>query len=196
MPNWMSAPPQLEDSYAHRIVRTPPDRPLIAIATSEYPAGCPTHFANNRTVPCEGEAACEACDRGLSFRWHGYCGAIVAGTHEHILFEYTSPVAKTFANYIQKNHWLRGCHFKAWRPGGRPNSRVVIACTPCDQTKYYLPPSPKIGQILCHIWGVPYNGEEPVYCAKPQHREIHVEPGNGDARYPTTPLLLDKIGKK
>lgn len=192
MPKWISEPPEIDQTYAHRIVRTPSDRPLVAIVTSDYPMGCRTHFANNRTVPCEGDHDCEACGRGLSFRWHGYVGALLVTTLEHVIFEYTAPVAKTFANYIDNHFNLRGCKFEATRPGKRPNSRVVIQCKPADLNHWRLPEQPKLALLLCHIWGVAYDGHEPVYCTKPQHKELFVNIGSDDARYPT----VDQYGQR
>lgn len=192
----MNQPPEIDQAHAHRIVRTPPDKPFTAICTSRYPIGCRTHFANHRTVPCEGEQACEACAAGHAYRWHGYVGALHIVSMEHVIFEYTAPVAKTFAAYIEQHHNVHGCHFQASRPGGRPNSRVVVKCTPADLTKWRIPAPPNLAKLLCHIWGVPYDGIEPHYCEKPQHPEVAIQPGDGDARYKSIGDILKSNGKQ
>lgn len=185
MPNWTNKPPETDNRFAHRIVRTPADKPLIGIVTSEHPIGCYTHYANGRTVPCEGEQDCEACKTGFAYRWHGYAAVLLTDKLEHVIFEYTAPPAKTFAAYAEQYETLRGCYFHASRPGKRPNSRVVLKAVPGDLQKWRLPDPPDLKTILCHIWGVQNTSELPVYCAKPEHPTVHVASSKNDARYPS-----------
>lgn len=185
MPLWNNAPPETDNRFAHRIVRTPPDKPLIGIVTSEHPVGCYTHYANGRTVPCDGVDNCDACKAGFAWRWHGYAAVLLTDKLEHVIFEYTAPPAKTFAAYIDQYENLRGCYFQAIRPGKRPNSRVVVKAVPADLQKWRLPDAPDLKQLLCHIWGVKNDQPEPIYCQKPEHPHLHVAKNNNDARYAT-----------
>lgn len=155
MPLWSNAPPEQPEGYSLRIVRTPADKPFTAIVTSTDIIGCPTHYANARTVPCEGSDACPLCHDGHSWRWHGYLACIHTATLEHVLFEFTAASSDTFKNYHQLNTTLRGCHFQAHRPSARHNGRVVIACKPYDPSRLRLPDPPDIQAILSHIWNIP-----------------------------------------
>lgn len=162
MPQWQSTPPDDAAGYTLRIVRTPANKPLSAIVTSTDVVGCCTHYAGNRTVPCEGPEACELCRDGFSWRWHGYLGCVLTATLEHVLFEFTAHASDTFANYERLHNSMRGCHFLASRPSGRHNGRVVIQAKPHDQSRLRLPDPPDVKAILCHIWNVP-NKDVPTH---------------------------------
>jgi len=160
MPQWKSTPPDEPEGYALRILRTPSDKPIAAIVTSPEVIGCPTHYAGNRTVPCEGADDCQLCRDGYSWRWHGYLGCILTATLEHVLFEFTAHASDTFRNYQHLHGTLRACHFQANRPSNRHNGRVIIACKPYDQSRVRLPDPPDVKTILCHIWNVPNHNVE------------------------------------
>lgn len=112
MPIFTTAPPELPDGFVFRIVRTPADRPFQAIVTCIEPVGSNTHFANNRTIPCEGFDACPLCNDGFSKRWHGYVSCLVPTTLEHCLFEFTAHAADSFKNYIELHTTIRACVFR------------------------------------------------------------------------------------
>jgi hypothetical protein len=154
MPQWKNTPPAEPEGYALRIVRTPANKPLTGIVTSLEVIGCCTHYAGNRTVPCEGPEACQLCQEGYSWRWHGYLACVLTSTLEHVLFEFTATASDTFKNYELLHHTMRGCHFQAARPSGRNNGRVVLACKPYDQSRLRLPEPPDVKAALCHIWNV------------------------------------------
>lgn len=156
MPQWSPEPPRETDEYAHRIVRTPATSDFKAIITCQNAIGCPTHFLNNRTTPCEGKPDCEACNIGHSARWHGWVSCLHTRTLEHCLFEFTAPSCDVLKNYLNQNGTLRGCGITASRPSKKQNGRVLITTQPVDQGKWRLPDEPNIMRILCHIWGVPY----------------------------------------
>lgn len=182
MPHWSTTPPPAADGLALRIVRTPATRAVDAIATAPDFVGCCTHYAGNRTVPCEGPEACPWCADGHSWRWHGYLSAILTGTLEHILFEFTAAASDTFRNYYLLHGSMRACQFKAHRPSGRTNGRVLIACKRLDQQTLRLPDPPNVKKILCHIWGCQYEPDL-SYCNPDRlGKQIGVLPGNGDAR--------------
>ena len=154
MPKWISTPPPDQAGFSLRILRTPASKPIVAFVTATDVLGCITHFARNRTIPCEGAEECTWCQEGYSWRWHGYLSALLADSLEHFLFEFTAIAANTFNNYHQLHQTLRACHFKAERPSGRHNGRVVIHCKPADEQRLRLPTPPDVKKILCHLWNV------------------------------------------
>jgi hypothetical protein len=182
MPRWTDTPPPEPEGLAMRIIRTPPTHTLHAIVTSPDVSGCPTHYAANRTIPCEGSDSCKWCEQGLSWRWHGYLAAILCGTLEHFLFEFTATAADTFRNYFTLHASMRACQFAARRPSGRPNGRVVIACKRLDEQRIRLPAPPNVRRILCHIWNVPYTNTDERHLPTRLGAQIGVMPGNGDGR--------------
>jgi len=95
------------------------------VITSPDLLGCNTHFFGGHTVPCE-TPECEACLKGIPWRWHGYLAAIQAQTHAHFIFEFTAQAGDTFREYFQLHGTLRGCIFQAERMHHRPNGRVIL----------------------------------------------------------------------
>lgn len=183
MPIWTNQPPTDKDAHAHRIIRTPATKPLIAIITCTDLLGCATHFVSNRTVPCEGQGECSHCEAGHSWRWHGYVSAVNVNTHEHFIFEMTAQAADTFRNYAQAHATLRGCMFQATRPSGRPNGRVVIACKPTDEQRYRIPQPLNVRRILCHIWNVQYTETSEFYSVAELANRLSVNDSERDGRY-------------
>ncbi|KKL63923.1 hypothetical protein LCGC14_2170260, partial [marine sediment metagenome] len=74
MPIFSHTPPDQGHGPSLRLRRTPGPGTLTATVTCERLIGCPTHFYQRRTVPCEGDA-CQACSEGYPWRWHGYISA-------------------------------------------------------------------------------------------------------------------------
>jgi len=183
MPQWINQPPKATDVSIFRIIRTPANKPLQAIITCTDLVGCNTHYASNRTVPCDGQGQCQWCANGYSHRWHGYVSAIMLPGLEHVLFECTATAADVFRNYYQLHDTLRACHFQATRPSKRPNGRVVIATRPGDPNKVRLPQPPDIRRILCHLWNVRYDTEQPTGMDKPPFKTIGLPDDNTDGRY-------------
>jgi len=146
--------PPVDDTGPNlRLRRTPTFGKLVAIVTSTDLVGCPTHFFNKRTVPCE-PPDCPACAAGYSWRWHGYLSATDIKTHEHFLFEMTAQATEPFVEYREQHHNLVGCLFEASRLGEHPNGRVIIRCKPTDLTQVKLPSPPNLPACLCHIWNI------------------------------------------
>lgn len=165
-----------------RILRTPSTKPIVAIATSTDVLGCITHFARNRTIPCEGAKDCPWCLEGHSWRWHGYLSAILTETLEHFLFEFTAAASSTFQQYQRLQNTMRGCYFKASRPSLKHNGRVVIACKPADEARLRLPEPPDVKKILCHIWNIPNTEATPKYTPDRMGDILQIGkplPGNG-----------------
>ena len=182
MPQFSHEPPPLPDGYIFRIVRTPPTATFQAVITCTDPLGCNTHFANNRTVPCEGLGNCNLCADGHSRRWHGYVSCVDTATLEHVLFEFTAHASDTFKNYRDLHNTMRACIFKAFRPSKRPNGRVIIHTTPGDETRIRLPEPPDIARLLCHIWNVRYTPDQPPRMTRPPFKQVHVPDDNGNRR--------------
>jgi len=179
MPKWSNTPPPEADHAAFRILRTPADQILEGIVTSNEVLGCPTHYWHNRTIPCEGEADCPACQAGHSWRWHGYLAFVLTPGHEHALFEFTAVASDTFASFHATYGSLRACRFTARRPSNRPNGRVVITCRRLDEHTLGLPQPPDVQRILCHIWGIPTEETDTSSLKRPPHRGLTVQ-GNGN----------------
>lgn len=191
MPQFTSTPPELADGYVFRIIRTPADRPFVAIVTCTDPVGSNTHFAQNRTVPCEGYDHCHLCQDGHSKRWHGYVSCIVPATLEHCLFEFTAHASDSFKNYHELHSGVRGCAFKAFRPSKRHNGRVIIHTAPGDERKIALPEPPNIQRLLCHIWNVKYT-EPPTRMQRPPFKVA--TPDNDNGRKDKPVQILDPNG--
>jgi len=182
MPNWSTEPAQPSDGHPLRIVRCPAKGVLTAVITSPGLIGCPTHYVNNRTQPCEGQGKCDWCEAGHSWRWHGWVACILVGTYEHVIFEMTATSSDSFRNYQAIKDTLRGCLFTATRPSQRHNGRVVISCKPADTTRIVIPASVNVRRILCHIWGINYDSSWEDGMRRPPFKHIGVNPGNGDQR--------------
>lgn len=168
MPNFSSTiPPDSADS-GYRLIRTPPIAKLTAHVISERIVGCPTHFVNNRTVPCE-TPNCPPCDSGITSRWHAYLLILLDTSQEVVLFEMTKRAAASFNHYFQRHTTTRGCHFQASRLNQRTNGRVLIQTKTGDLTRVNLPQPKSIENLLCHIWNIPPNqvNIKPATPAKP-----------------------------
>lgn len=154
MPNWSNEAPKVERHLAFTLVRTPVDRPLQAIITSDDLLGCNTHYWGGRTLPCEAPD-CKACNDASPFRWHAYFACIDPKSRHHFLFECTARAAIAFEQYRAAHGTLRGCWFKALRPKARRNSKVDIETKPADLTKIQLPDPPDIIKAMSVIWQLP-----------------------------------------
>ena len=197
MPRWQNQPPDLAKTLPYRIIRVPSKGNLTGIITSPEMLGCNTHYVNNRTIPCEGEAECDACNQGNSYRWHCYVAILQTPGWEHAILELTAAASDPIRNYEGIHNQIRGCLIHATRPSGRPNGRVVINCKPADLTGIRLPDPPQIDRILCHLWGVKWEPRETLshqletaLTITAEHREHDaryrvnqpVEPGNGETK--------------
>lgn len=154
MPQFSNKPPPEGRRPGIALVRTPANRPLVAIVTSDDLVGTPTHYYRNRTTPCEGEG-CPICAEGFSWKWHGYLSCVDQGSQEHILFEFTAQASDAFRSYHKQYGTLRGCLFRANRHAGRYNGRVTIQTRPADLQAKTLPPGVNLTAMLCHIWNIP-----------------------------------------
>lgn len=154
MPNWSHELPSQPKHNGFDLRRTPTDRPLRAIVTSETLFVCFTHFWGGRTVPCE-SPDCDACKAMSPGRAHVYLSAIDPATRDHFIFECTATAAVPLQAWMQTYQTLRGCFFQASRPKRRRNAKVEIICKPADQTKITLPQPPDIPRAMSTIWNLP-----------------------------------------
>lgn len=154
MPQFSNEPPTGGDRQGIALIRTPANRPFVAIVTSEDLVGCATHYYRNRTTPCEGDD-CAICAEGLPWRWHGYLSCVDQHTNDHVMFEFTANASDAFRTYRNQYRTMRGCHFKATRQGNRYNGRVHIICKPADLAGKRLPPGANLPAMCCHIWNIP-----------------------------------------
>lgn len=183
MPIWTRDPPDDASPYVFRIVRTPAASPIVGIITCDEAVGCSTHFVHHRTVPCEGPRTCPHCNEGHSWRWHGYVSAMLTPSLEHVLFEFTATASDAFKNYRLLHQRLRACRFRAYRPSKRNNGRVVIQTSPGDPNLVRLPDPPDIRRLLCHIWNVQYELDQPTRMARPPFQSVALPETDDDGRY-------------
>ena len=155
MPTFSHKLPSSNSGNGYDLRRTPPDRPLLAVVTSEDFFVCETHYWGGKTVPCEGEA-CKACEANSPTRPHVYLSAIEFKTHDHFLYECTATAAIPLDVYRRANRTLRGCQMKSWRPKRIKNGRIEMLCKPIDLATLHLPPAPNIPKALCVIWQIPF----------------------------------------
>lgn len=185
MPVFSSDIPRQEKAYGFDLKRTPEDRPLERICTSDDLIGVYTHFYHGRTLPCESEG-CPACADNSPTRWHGYLACFDPKTHDHHLFEFTLKAAASFKQYRETYGTLRGCVFRAFRPKRRKNSRIIIQCKPCDLTKITLPEPPDLIRAMCTIWQLPYTAYSAPE-ARDGHPTLEAEPAALDNMYGRSP---------
>lgn len=153
-PRWSTDVPTDPRGTAYPLKRTPPGGKLVAAVTSEDLLGCDTHFFGGHTVPCE-RPDCEACSKGMPFRWKGYLSALDNRTALHFIFEFTLQAAEPFKQYRLAHGSLRGCRFEATRLHNKVNGRVIISCRPVDMLKVTLPKTPDIAACMAIIWNLP-----------------------------------------
>jgi len=154
MPSWSTIVPEQPHHHGYDLRRTPPDKPIRAIITSDDLIGCYTHFWTGRTVPCEAPD-CPACNAQSPARWHCYIAALESGTRDHFIFECTAKAAQPLLSWREAHGTLHGCFFTAHRPKRRRNARVEIICKPIDLTKVNLPKAPDLIKAMSVIWRLP-----------------------------------------
>lgn len=175
MPQFSSEPPQDEQRSGLRLIRTPAAAPIHGYVISNELSGCPTHFANNRTQPCE-TPNCPFCESGIGWRWHGYFLALIHATQETVIFEITAYTSDAFKDYFKRYGSLRGAAFKCARANGKSNGRVLAQLKPADLTRVDLPRDRNIRKLLCHIWNVPYAQLPPTtHQSRPPATDLRVD---------------------
>lgn len=190
MPIWQTTPPDTPTGNGLPILRTPAGREIQAAVTCHEVLGCPTHYYQGRTIPCE-EPDCPPCKEGNPWRWHGWVTAINHQSGHQFLFEFTAQASEPFTQWFKEYGSLRGCLFRAKRLGHRSNSRVHLTTKPLDMTKHPLPDAPNVRKLLSVIWGIPYT--EIIEQGTQKHAtRIHIERGNGQPS-PTDPSFNEQL---
>lgn len=175
MPNWNNQPPKDANRSGYRLIRTPTSRPLVGHVINKQLSGCPTHYVNNRTVPCDRDK-CEACANGVPWRWHAYLLVQIVATQETVIFECTAISSASFTHYFERFGTLRGCHFMAQRSNNKNNGRVLIQTKPGDLSRIELPDDQDVRKLLCHIWNISENQiDETPRTSRPPARDITVD---------------------
>lgn len=153
MPTFTNRPPDDPRGHSLPLLRTPARGQLSGIVTTNDMIGCPTHFHQGRTQPCDVED-CDACHHGIPWRWHAWVGAFNVRNHQAFIFEMTARVASIMVNYREANGGLRGCAFRAQRRTTSPNSRVFLECQPADLQSIDLPQPPDLAACMAIIWNI------------------------------------------
>ena len=182
MPHFDNAPPTDLGPSGYRLIRTPAAHAILGHVVSERLTGCRTHFTGNRTIPCE-SPNCDACNSGITWRWHGYVLLLIDATQELVIFESTARAAAAFTDYYQRYGTTRGAHMKAERLNARSNGRVLIQLKPADLAKINLPKPIPIEKLLCHIWNIPETQvDTPAAMTRPPHQNIRVDRSKPELR--------------
>lgn len=168
MPKWSNTPPTDPRGQGLPLMRTPANRSLRAIVTSDDLIGTDTHFWGGHTVPCEAPA-CDACEAGVTYRWHGYLSAFNPEDQLHFVFEMTAQAAQAFTDYRSEQGTLRCCQFEAYRWKHSKNGRVIIKCERSAISPAALPRAPDLQKIMAIIWRLPINNvnQAPFRSARP-----------------------------
>lgn len=159
--SFSNAPPTDDRSFGLTLIRTPADRPLVAVITSDDLVGCNTHYWGGRTVPCQ-RPVCKPCADGIPFRWHGYVGVFSPTTGKHALLELTAQACDPIAQYVLAHGTTRGAKIECSRHGRKQNGRVWTAISEAKSIPANLPDAPNIPAILAVIWNMPRAAMEPA----------------------------------
>lgn len=179
-------PPAPAEESAYPIVRTPAQKPLTGIITTDRLVGIFTHYAKTRTVPCERREDCPWCEKGYSRRWHGYVGLIITPGVRHVIFEMTATAAHQLDAYIQVYSTLRACELTAQRHNKRANGRISLSTKHTDEARYNVPQPIDVWTLLCHIWNVSSSSTELVDGRGAAMKEIRVGTNPDDGRHRPT----------
>ena len=184
MPTWRRNLPASNAHMGFEIHRTPQAGQLASVVTSDDLLIADTHYWNGRTTPCERPATddaghatggeCPACLALAPYRTHVYVAAFDHTKNEHYIFECTAHAARAFDDYRKQTGTLRGCLFRASRPKGNPNSKVVIACQTANMARLTIPTAPDVKLALSVIWRLPLTG------MAIEHDTHFVQADNGD----------------
>jgi hypothetical protein len=183
MPTWTQSPPSDPRGQGLPLVRTPANRPLRAIVTSDHLIGTDTHFWGGHTVPCE-RPECDACNNGVAFRWHGYLAAYDPQTQLHFVFEMTAQAAQSFADYLKQNDTLRCAEFEAYRWQRRRNGRVILKILHSAWASHALPKAPHLEQVMAIIWRLPAANVQTIGQERGHPKVYADSKGNGDSPDP------------
>lgn len=153
-PNWYNTLPPEAENQSLPIRRTPANKTVTCIVTSDDLLGTFTHFYRGRTTPCE-RPDCDACRDGHPWRYHAYVGALARTQGLHFIFEMTAQAAAKLIEYRDRYSTLRSCQIDAYRWGKRPNGRVILKASPSGIAPTDLPLGPNLVKCLSVLWNIP-----------------------------------------
>lgn len=186
-PNWSEAPEFDPARITLRLLRTPHDRAIDLLPTSRRPIGTFTHFHQRRTIPCSGLPDCPLCLAGHPARWHGFIAALLLPHREHIIWQYTAPLAHQIGDYLAQAESLRGSIITAKRIAPYPNARITIWIRPAGNNTAPLPDPPDLPALLCRIWDVPNTNQTPNRLTEGHADRFTPKPDDVDPRYKPHP---------
>jgi len=168
MPTFRTEIPAEGKHHGFKLRRTPTTGSVHAIITCPDLIVCDTHFWHGRTTPCErivndagetiDDGPCPPCHDKIPWRTHVYVSAFDAKTVSHFIYECTTHAGLPLQEYRQANGSLRGCIFRATRPLGTANGKVVIETSAANLQKVPLPEAPSLLLCLSVIWRLPLTG--------------------------------------
>lgn len=185
MPNYSNSPPTDAAGPALPIMRTPATSKLRAVITSTDLLGTNTHFWGGHTVPCSAPE-CEACRKGVPFRWHAYLTAYIPPKALHFLYEMTATAAQVICDFRRDHPNLRGYEFEAYRWRSNPHGRVMLRLSSTKNEALSLPAEPHLPAVLAILWQLPKANVQPLdtrQLAREVAVNLHV-PGQNDPPNP------------
>lgn len=136
------------------IISPRPHQKLAVVITSDSWTGAYTHFYNQRTHPCLGEAPlCEGCSRRFARRWKAYLCAIMVPGGRRVIVELTVGALDSCPALRHDRGALRGKKLNLWRRGDARNAPVMASLETLKGLEG-LPPAFDLMESLCRVWGV------------------------------------------
>jgi hypothetical protein len=152
MANWSTSPREGTVKSTFDIQRTPATGTFVATITCAEIFGCPVHYWQGRTTPCERPKPCEPCERGRQYWWKAYMSCVYGPNQTHCIFEVTATVHAKLQLQIGENQHFRGVRFKCWRPSQVQTGRIQCEVSGSRVADIDLPPPPDVQSIMEHIW--------------------------------------------
>jgi len=162
-PIFFTDPTEIPKRDTAELIRTPANKPLRAIITSDKIIASPTHYESRRTIPCGGPGNCRLCERGLPWRLHGYLSILNYDNLAHQILEVPAKTYDAIAQWYKQFGTIRGLYIELSRPNQKPNGSIhAIIKKPTSQPPSLPDPLP-VQWLLCKIWNVPLPPDENPY---------------------------------
>lgn len=146
-------PKQAERKGGWGIKRAPEKGDLRICVVSKKWLGMRTHWWKGRTTPCL-KYGCEACKAGHVSRWNGYLLAVINGTGQRIVLEFTPHALEHILVIWEKFHNLRGHKFSVKREKAVANGKVAAVHMGQTDKLDLLPKDEDVWEIMAYIWGL------------------------------------------
>lgn len=151
MPAWSSQLPEPRTYAEIRLIRVPTGGLLQGIITSEEVLGCPTHWDNFRTQPCDGPD-CELCKKGKPSRWQGYISLFNQLNGHQCVVQLTDLAAQQLDQFRRRYGHIRGLLAAFSRVAKRPNARIQVETRELPTPVPNLPGAVDIKAYMAMIW--------------------------------------------